>query len=145
MTRVDFYILDDDDADKRYATICRLVEKAWRHNNHVYIHTESKRQAEVLDDLLWTFRAESFVPHCRMEQNAELLGKVPRQVLLGHDFEPDASFDVMINLDESVPHFFSRFPRVLEIVNQQDEIRKKGRQRYSYYRNRGYPMHHHSL
>ncbi len=145
MTRIDFYILDNDDADKRNATVCRLVEKAWRQSNHVYIHTQSKEQTKELDDLLWTFRAESFVPHSCMEPNADIPEKAPRQVLLGHHFEPDASFDVMINLGETVPDFFSRFKRVLEVVNQEDEVRQKGRQRYTYYRDRGYPMHHHTL
>ncbi|MEA2080825.1 MAG: DNA polymerase III subunit chi, partial [Pseudomonadota bacterium] len=63
MTQVDFYLLQDDSAQNRISFACRLADKAYRLGNRVFIHTESAEQSRRLDDLLWTFQQNSFVPH----------------------------------------------------------------------------------
>ena len=90
MTQVDFYVLKDDSALHRVQFACRLADKAYRLGHRVYIHTESAEQTRQLDDLLWTFQQNSFVPHC-VYQDA---GDTPPPVLLAHDAEPDASSQV---------------------------------------------------
>ena len=60
--------------------------------------------------------------------------------------EPPASYDgVMINLGLDVPEFFSRFERVLEIVDADPSARSKSRERYKFYRDRGYELATHNL
>jgi len=59
--------------------------------------------------------------------------------------QPDSERTVLINLGQNVPPFFSRFERTLEVINQQEDIRAKGRLRYTYYQQRGYPLAHHKL
>ena len=145
MTRIDFYILKNQNNHQINTVACRLAEKAWQNDNQVYIHTQNAEQLKQLDDLLWTFRSDSFVPHTCVKLDKPAFTKKHNQVLLGHQFEPDPFFDVLINLDKTVPAFFSRFKRVLEVVNQDDNVREQGRQRYSFYRERGYPLHHHNL
>ena len=141
MTQVDFYVLKDDSALNRVQFACRLADKAYRLGHRVYIHTESRQQTRQLDDLLWTFQQNSFVPHC-IYQDA---GDTPPPVLLAHDAEPDASSHVLINLAADVPLFFSRFERVAELVNQEAGIRQHGRSRYSFYKERGYPLRTHEI
>ena len=141
MTQVDFYVLQDDSALNRARFACRLADKAYRLGHRVYIHTESAQQTRQLDDLLWTFQQNSFVPHCVFQD----AGDTPPPVLLAHDAEPDASNQVLINLAADVPLFFSRFERVAELVNQDAGIRKQGRTRYSFYKERGYPLRTHEI
>ncbi len=52
---------------------------------------------------------------------------------------------MLINLAAEVPLFFSRFERVAELVNEQADTRSQGRARYSFYRERGYPLHTHEI
>jgi len=141
VTQVDFYLLQDDSAQTRVGFACRLADKAYRLGNRVFIHTESAGQSHQLDDLLWTFQQNSFVPHAiyQAEQHN------PPAVLLAHDVEPDASSHVLINLAAEVPLFFSRFERVAELVNQNAGIRRQGRSRYSFYKDRGYPLRTHEI
>jgi len=40
MTRVDFYVLPDSSADNRNSLICKLAEKAFRHDKPVFIHAD---------------------------------------------------------------------------------------------------------
>jgi len=141
MTRVDFYILGSSEPRERERFACRLADKAYRLGHSVFIHAGSQRQARLLDDLLWTFQQNSFVPHALYHE----AGDEPPPVLLGHDAEPDAGLEVLINLAPEVPLFFSRFERVAELVDQDPEVRSLGRGRYSFYKERGYPLETHNL
>ncbi|MFC1772951.1 DNA polymerase III subunit chi [Pseudomonadota bacterium] len=141
MTEVDFYILNGEDSRQRMQFACRLTDKAYRLGHKVYIHTESAQQSRELDDMLWTFQQNSFIPHGQYEaDNAS-----PPPVQLGHDNEPDASHQVLINLAPEVPLFFSRFERVAELVNKDNTVRQQGRTRYSFYKQRGYPLRSHEI
>ena len=141
MTEVDFYILNGEDARQRMQFACRLTDKAYRLGHKVYVHTESAQQSRELDDLLWTFQQNSFVPHAVYDENNE----APPPVQLGHDTEPDASHQVLINLATDVPLFFSRFERVAELVNKDNSVRQQGRSRYSFYKERGYQLRSHKI
>ena len=141
MTEVDFYILDSNDVRQRAQFACRLTDKAYRLGHRVYIHTASPEQTRELDDLLWTFQQNSFIPHAVFQAN----GDNTPPVQLGHDGEPDASHAVLINLAAEVPLFFSRFERVAELVNGEESVRRQSRRRYSFYKERGYPLRTHEI
>ncbi|MBT8116473.1 MAG: DNA polymerase III subunit chi [Gammaproteobacteria bacterium] len=140
MTQVDFYILQDEAARARPLLTCRLTEKAWKQGHRVYINTDTQQQVAELDDLLWTFRAGSFIPHAAY---TEADGELP--VTLGHALEPDGFDDVLVNLANEVPPYFSRFDRVAELVGADTEQRAAARDRYRYYQDRGYTLNTHKL
>ena len=140
MTQVDFYILAGSDPSGCEQFACRLTEKAFRAGYRVHLNSATPEQAEQLDKLLWSFRPGSFIPHrCAPTEDEE----VP--VVIGCDAEPERETDLLINLADTTPPFFSRFQRVAEIVNQDPQRREKGRQRYRFYQERGYPLAHHNI
>ena len=141
--QVDFYVVSDggDDAVARVA--CRIVEKAWQQGLQVYLLTDSAAATALMDDLLWTFKQGSFVPHEIVTQAAPLSDACP--VLLGHGAEPQGKRSVQVNLHDDVPVFFSRFERVLEVIGDDDVQRASGRTRYAFYRDRGYPLEYHKV
>ena len=49
----------------------------------------------------------------------------------------------MINLAAEVPEFFSRYQRVAEVVDGHAERRERSRDRYRFYRDRGYKLNTH--
>ena len=133
MPRVDFYILADQRPNGRPLLACRLTEKAHGLGHTVYIHVDNAEEARRLDDLLWTFRDGSFVPHALYPAPAEDASPV----LIGWDADSDASADVLINLATDVPAFFERFDRVAELVNQEPVVLQTSRQRFRVYRDSG--------
>ncbi|NOX08530.1 MAG: DNA polymerase III subunit chi [Gammaproteobacteria bacterium] len=142
MTRVSFYILNDDSNRSRSLFICRLAQKAYRSGANIYIHTASAEQSSDLDTLLWTFNRVSFIPHARTDQDEEQHGE---SVLLGHQQAPESSHDILINLSPQVPLFFSRFERVMEVINQDESTKEDGRERYRFYKERGYELESHTI
>jgi len=141
VTRVDFYILPDGAPSGREHFACRLADIAFQRGQRIYVYTESKDQAKTLDNLLWTFQAGSFLPHDL--HPSESAANTP--VLIGHDGVPDDGHEVLINLAETVPNFFSRFDRVAEIVNQDAAVKQASRERFRFYRDRGYALESHTL
>lgn len=140
MTQVDFYILGDSAPKACPLLTCKLAEKAWKQGHRVFINTGSAGQMAELDDLLWTFRAGSFIPHGVYTDSGN-----DDPVALGHDVEPAGHTDVLVNLSTEVPPFFSRFERVAELVDASEQSRAAARERYRYYQDRGYSLNTHKL
>jgi DNA polymerase III subunit chi len=143
MTQVDFYILNDNKTGALPLFTCRLTEKAYRQGHQIYIHTESDSQLRQLDELLWTFRDGSFLPHRIHEADSDIAADQP--ILLGHAVEPEGPGDVLLNLAGEVPVFFSRFNRVAELVGGNDSQIAAARSRYRFYKDRGYTLNTHYL
>ena len=141
MTQVDFYILKDSSPQAQAMLTCRLSEKAFRKGHQVFINTASSEQRKQLDDMLWTFTAGSFLPHGRYAEQSDST----HPVLLGHAVEPEGPSDVLVNLSSEVPTFFRRFNRVAELVGGDDTQRQAARERYRFYKDRGYTLNTHDL
>jgi len=141
MTSVDFYILNSPQQNAVSVFACKLTEKAFRQGHQVFINTASDTQLQQLDDLLWTFRAGSFVPHAVYSEGAA--DQPP--VVLGHAAEPADSHDVLVNMATDVPSWFGRFDRVAELVSGDDTQRNGARQRYRFYQDRGYTLKSHHI
>ena len=141
MTRIDFYVLDSNDAQAQAQLSCRVADKAWTRQQQVYIHTNTRQDSEQLDQLMWTYPDDSFLPHCLY--TADESSATP--ILIGHDHEPEQVTDVLINLADDVPPFYSRFERIVELVTGDEVTRQKARERYKYYRDRGYAIETHKL
>lgn len=144
MTQVDFYILDSDSDDARLRLACRIVEKATQLDRHVFVHSSSDDEARKLDELLWTFSQDSFIPHRVVQGEPETPPKEP--VLIGAA-QPPASgrWEVLVNLAVEVPEFFSRYERVAEVVDANAVRREQSRERYRFYRDRGYKLNTHQV
>jgi len=136
MTRVDFYILSDVDQQARMRFACRLAYKALTSGQHIHVHTRDAQHQQSVDELMWIYPEHKFLPHaCASDSSLPLV--------IGYE-QPQEHFDqVLINLDGSVPGFFGRFERVIEIIV--DSTRKEGRDKYKYYRDRGYQLFHHNI
>ncbi|MDY6979308.1 MAG: DNA polymerase III subunit chi [Pseudomonadota bacterium] len=141
MTRVDFYITGDNHAQARQRLACRLAEKAYALDHAIYIHTDDRQQAEQLDQLLWTFRDGSFIPHCLQDDTVA----AQAAIVIGHNGEPEDHNQVLINLGQEVPAFFGRFERVAEVIAGDEQSREAGRERFRFYRDRGYELNTHNL
>ena len=140
MTRIDFYILTDDTPQAAPLFACRLSEKAWKQGHRIFLNAGSDAQLKQLDDMLWTFRAGSFLPHTVYREPGS-----SEPVLLGRDVDPTGEHDVLLNLSTVVPSFFSRFERVVELVAGDESSRSAARERYRFYQDRGYSLETHKL
>lgn len=152
MTQVDFYILATDSDDSWLRLACRVTAKAVQHELQVYLHSENGADATKLDRLLWTFSQGSFIPHRLLDKHSEASCEEP--VLIGSNELAaegpagalvDQQWDLMINLTTQVPEFFSRYDRVAEVIDANPVRRENGRERFRFYRDRGYELNTHHV
>lgn len=133
MARVDFYVLEQADNQARLRLACRLAEKAWLQAQKVLLLAPGTDDARTLDEMLWTFRDRSFVPHEIFSPD-----HAPRtSVLISDGSALPAEADVLINLCDGVPAGFERFARIVEPVDGDPARRQAGRDRFRFYRERG--------
>jgi DNA polymerase-3 subunit chi len=142
MARIDFYVLRQSGEQARQIFACRLAEKAYRLDNTVHIHTDSQVIAERVDDMLWTFRDGSFVPH-------HLIGRAQQDmaspVTIGCDAEDIEPRDLLINLGDTIPKCADAFPRVAELVTSDEDCKQRSRQRFAKYRDQGHQLETHKV
>lgn len=143
MTRVDFYVLPTSAPQERRVLACKLTEKAWRQGMSVYLHTATDAETGMMDNLLWTFRQGSFIPH--EKATATPAQREEMTVLVGNGNPPDGFRDLVINLSLDLPPWLGEFQRVAELVNEDETIKTEGRRRWMAYKQKGYILETHKL
>ena len=139
MTRVGFYVVSAAGAAHRLHVAARLADKAFQRGHRIFINACDETQARSLDELLWSYRPASFLPH-------GLLGTPEAgQIAIGWGQEPGDHDDLLINLRLNVPPFIGRFQRVAEVVTQDEDSLEALRSSWRFYKERGYQLEKHDL
>lgn len=133
LPQVNFYLLHTLSRQERDRLACQLADKAWQQGFRVLIYTELPAHAKFLDDLLWTFRQDSFIPHVVYPDPEH----IHAPVIIGYAPLALTRCEVLINLTESVPSDFQSFQRVVEIIDDTEAAKQSGRQRFRFYREQG--------
>lgn len=139
--RVDFYLLQSDKQEANWLVACRLLEKAYAKKHSVYVHCTTQDEAEHLDELLWTYKADSFIPHNLQGEGPE----PPPPVQIGFGKEPRGYSDILFNMAPEIPAFHGKFKRIIEIVPGLEAQREQSRAHYKAYRALGYALHTHQI
>lgn len=139
--RVDFYLLESDEVDARWNIACRLLEKAYHRGHRVYVYCTNQHDAELIDELLWTFKEDSFIPHNLQGEGPE----PPPPIQIGYGTEPRGFNDILLNLTHEVPPFYTKFKRVMELVLNLETEKERSRLHYKEYRAKGCELHTHPI
>jgi len=130
MAEISFYILPSELTQERDEFACKLIEKAYRSGCFCYVLTDNAAQSQKIDDLLWTFRAGSFIPHQIYTGELPALEKV---ILIGSLDVPELWQKIVINLSSYCPKQFDTIERILEILDNSEATKELGRNRYRQY------------
>jgi len=143
MPHVDFYILPDDQLSSLHAYACKLAEQYWQSGKRVLIQTDSVENSKILNELLWSVREDSFIPH-----GIATLEPADQQqpILISHQKINDANFHIIINLSSRPGDIAEANDLKIDEILNQDEARKQsGRLNYKVYRDLGFTLKHHTL
>lgn len=140
-TQVMFYLLSDkgstdtNDISSSLYQACLQASYFYRQNQRVFIYTEDEKDAEQVDELLWSFDSDSFVPH-------NLAGEGPKQgaaVEISHK-APRGRRPVLINLSNTVPDFANQFHLIVDFVPSDETLKQLARERFKACRQRGFQV-----
>lgn len=128
--------------DNRLAYTCRLLRKAWR-SGHRCMVTGGAQDVAALDQALWTFSGDDFVPHAGPGASDSVRRRSP--IVLDASPREDVKADVLVNLWPQVPDGIAGFTRVIEIVSTDEDDRRAARSRWRHYAEAGWQMVQHDL
>jgi len=128
MPKVEFYVIERGD---RLLTACHLIAESYANKHRIYVHTQDQPQAHDIDEKLWTYQEDSFLPHNLMGEGPN----PPPPIQIGFDCVPHKHNDTLINLHQTVPEFYQQFAHIIEIVDtaSQDICREH----FRFYRTKG--------
>ena len=132
MTKIRFYT----DIPDRARLIQYLVEQAVTRQRQVTIYVEQAAEAAQLSDWLW--QQPGFIPNTL----ADALHAGVTPVVLAWLPEQIGQDDMLLNCQAELPRFFSRFRHVFELIGSAEAEKAAGRQRWAFYRDRGYEIQH---
>lgn len=130
MTRIRFL----HGAADRLVAACLWLHQEWDGQSPVLIYAPAPEVAERFDQLLWRQPAGGFLPHCRAD--SPLASETP--ILISDRCTPIGS--VLINLSDEIPPGFASFEQLIEVVSQDEAVRLPARERFRFYRERGYAL-----
>ncbi len=132
MPRADFYLIDKPRfREQPLLLVCELAKRAYAAQQPTLILARDFAQAEAIDELLWDFDADAYIPH-------QIAGDDDDQhtaVLIVPPGVDTADRPMLINLRETCPN--GRFERVLEVVAADPAEREGSRTRWAEYKRLG--------
>ena len=111
LANVSFYQLNQDEVDAKLKTACRLATQAYERSKSVFIWTVDEEGSKRVDDLLWEFPPDRFVPH----EQSFIKTQFKNLVRIHHQIPEDNHY-VLINLTQEPVALAGKFERVFEIV-----------------------------
>ena len=140
MPRADFYLIDKPRfREEPLLLVCELARKALSAKQFTLVLARDFEQAEALDDLLWSFDDDAFIPH----QLAGDDDDADTAVLIAPPGVDTADRALVINLrDACAP---GNFDRVLEVVAADASEREGSRKRWAEYKRLGFEVAKHDM
>lgn len=129
MPRADFYLIDKPRFRQQpLLLVCELAKRAFAANLPTLILARDQAQAEELDDLLWAFDPDEYLPHqiAGMDEDED---EAP--ILIAAPEADAAPRPLLINLRDAAPA--GSFDRVLEVVPADPAARGPLRERWKHY------------
>jgi DNA polymerase-3 subunit chi len=133
--RADFYLIAKPRfAEQPLLLVCKLVQKAFAREQRVLILAREQAQAEEIDDLLWAFDEDAFIPHqlAGSDDDAEI------PVLIAAPGTDTPLRPLVINLRSDAVS--ADVERVLEVVAADPGEREGSRARWRHYREAGFEV-----
>ena len=140
MARIDFYVLPSASQEARFTLTAKLCQKALGQQLNTLIWLNDHTSAALLDEQLWQFKPETFLPHAIISP-----AEPAPPILLSASLDHPTYSDYLIQLSEQPHPEWSRFARLAEIVIQTPEVLASTRQRYRQYQAQGHDIHMHNM
>lgn len=143
MTQIDFYFNAADKVKLAVTLSSKAVAQflAGLPHSRIFVFAPDEATTQRVEAALWTSQQTSFLPHCRGGDSKS--HETP--IIVGCGAEEPVHDEVLLNLCPQHPAFFSRFRRLIEIVGTSEDDKAAARERFRFYRDRGYEIRSHDV
>ena len=141
MPRADFYLIDKPRfREQPLLLVCELAKRGYAANLSILVLARDTAQAEALDDLMWSFDPDDYLPHqiAGMDE-----GDDDTPILIATPDMDIPARPMLINLRDAAPG--GSFERVLEVVPADPSARGPLRERWKHYQALGFEVNKHDM
>lgn len=141
MPRADFYLIDKPRfREQPLLLVCELAKRGFAANLPILVLARDAAQAEAIDDLLWSFDPDEYLPHqiAGMDE-----GDDETPILIAAPETDAPARAMLINLRDAAPT--GSFDRVLEVVPADPAARAPLRERWKHYQALGFDVTKHDM
>ncbi len=140
MPRVDFYLIAKPRfREEPLLLVCELARKAFASEQPTVILARSQDQAEEIDERLWSFSEDAFIPHQIAGDDDDAITAV---LIVPPGIEVEDR-PLAINLRDECA--FGKHVRILEVVAADPAERDGSRRRWKQYQSRGFELSKHDM
>jgi len=129
-----FHILTQSSPAARNLHAAKLVDKAWQQGDRVGIVCDTMQHAQELDDLIWNFSPDAFIPHSIVPDSATTCTD-PVGILLCPPVPED--WDTVIILSATLPTDADRFKRLALVAHNDETVLTQARSHFKQLRAMG--------
>ena len=141
MPRADFYLIDKPRfREQPLLLVCELSKRGYAANLSILVLARDAAQAEAIDDLMWSFDPDEYLPHqiAGMDE-----GDDDTPILIATPDMDIPARPMLINLRDGAPN--GSFDRVLEVVPADPAARAPLRERWKHYQALGFEVNKHDM
>ena len=141
MPRADFYLIDKPRfREDPLLLVCELAKRGYAANLSILVLARDAAQAEAIDDLMWSFDPDEYLPHqiAGMDE-----GDDDTPILISTPDMDIPARPLLINLRDAAPA--GNFDRVLEVVPADPSARGPLRERWKHYQALGFEVNKHDM
>ena len=141
MPRADFYLIDKPRfREQPLLLVCELAKRGYAANLSILVLARDAAQAEAIDDLMWSFDPDEYLPHqiAGMDE-----GDDDTPILIATPDMDIPARPMLINLRDGAPN--GSFDRVLEVVPADPSARGPLRERWKHYQALGFEVNKHDM
>ena len=141
MPRADFYLIDKPRfREQPLLLVCELAKRGYAANLSILVLARDAAQAEAIDDLMWSFDPDEYLPHqiAGMDE-----GDDETPILIATPEMDVPARAMLINLRDAAPT--GSFDRVLEVVPADPSARGPLRERWKHYQALGFDVTKHDM
>jgi len=143
--QIDFYVLMDINKQQGLQWVCEWVEKYYLEQASIFIQTATLQAAEYLDQLLWTYRDHTFIPHHlahheeKKPSSYEKAANCFSPIHIGLS-TPPLFQGIVFNLNSHLTLETTRYQRLIEIVFPDKDVQQLARERYKQYQQQNHAI-----
>lgn len=118
--------------------VCDVVENEFSVGNKVVINVADDNDGKTLDNMIWSWKQSSFIPHNFTEL---LAGAKQDPVIISTNISENISYDTLVLVDPADLEICNTYKKVIDFAEKYNPTKlETDRKRYKLYRDKKYKI-----
>ena len=118
--------------------VCDITEKEYESGNKAVIYVADEKEGKILDDMLWSWKQSTFIPH-NFSESLQTAEKDP--VIISTNISDSINYDTLILVQPTEPDICRIYKKVIDFAEKYNPTKlETDRKRYKLYRDQKFKL-----